>query len=241
MTEKVALITGSTRGIGRATASRLLSEGWTVGINGREPKIVQEACIELGLGTIPVPFDVSKPDEVSTSIRQFVKETGRLDGVVHAAGIMEDVNLGLVTEALVEKVFRTNVFSGLYTIQAALKPMSRQRSGSIVLIGSMAGQDGAMGQSIYSAAKGSIPALVQSAAKEIARLGIRVNAVAPGLIDTDLVTVLPEEVRERIVSQIPMKRIGQPSEVSAVCNFLLSDDSSYITGQVIRVDGGARA
>lgn len=241
MRDKVALITGSTRGIGKETASRLIDRGWIVGINGRNEISVREVCNELGSNALPIPFDVTDENQTFTSIRQFVKETGGLDGLVHAAGMMEDASLGLITKDLMQKVFNANVFSCFYTMQAAIKPMSRQRSGSIVLIGSMAGQDGAKGQSVYSAAKGAIPSLVRSAAKEIARLGIRVNAIAPGLIDTDLLTVFPEELKENIISQIPMQRIGKPKEVASVCNFLLSEDSSYITGQVIRVDGGATA
>lgn len=238
LNKQVALVTGSTRGIGLEIASELLNKGWIVGVNGRSITEVNNLASKLGKNAIPVAFDVSDADSVQLEVNKFYKEQGSLDALVHCAGLMKDAPLNIVDYELVEEVFRVNVFSSFFLLKAAAKTMIRQRKGSIVLIGSIAGEDGAKGQAVYSSSKGAVSALVKSASKELSRVGIRVNAVAPGPIDTQLFRVFDTELQKQIIESIPLGRIGTTQDVSKLVNFLVSDDSSFITGQIYRVDGG---
>ena len=192
----------------------------------------------LGENAHPVTFDVSDSSSSLSEITSFSRKFGGLDAVVHCAGVMNDSSLNLVSQDLLENVFRTNVYGSFFVLQAAIRLMARKRSGSIVLLGSVVGEDGAMGQSVYSASKGAVTSLVKSAAKEVAPLKIRVNGVAPGPIDTGLLDVFTIEQKEDIVKRIPLGRIGETKDVAKLIEFLCSDDSSFLTGQMIRVDGG---
>lgn len=238
MSNPVAFVTGSTRGIGYAIASELISNGWVVGINGRSPQDVVEVSQSLGENAIPVAFDVADPQAVQVELNNFVKAQGSLEALIHCAGVMKDAPINLVEDDLIEEVFRVNVFSSFYLVKAATRAMIRKRKGSIVLFSSIAGEDGAKGQSVYSASKGAVSALVKSVAKELARVGIRVNAVAPGPINTELFSAFPDELKSEIESSIPLGRIGNPDDVSKLVSFMVSDNASFITGQIYRVDGG---
>lgn len=238
MTNKTALVTGSTRGIGYSVASRLIAEGWIVGINGRSAPQVNQAVSKLGPSAVPVVFDISNRESVNLAMREFAKTSGALDAVVNCAGVMMDSPITTVSEELLNEVFNINVFGAFFVLQTAVKIMAKQRSGSIVLFSSIAGEDGSRGQSVYSASKGAISALVKSTAKELAPLGIRINGIAPGPIDTDLFQFFDEATRENIQSQIPLRKLGLPEDISPLVKLLVSEDSSFITGEIFRVDGG---
>jgi 3-oxoacyl-[acyl-carrier protein] reductase len=158
--------------------------------------------------------------------------------VVANAGILEDALLGMIGDGLVQRMLETNVAGTLNTVQAAARVMMRQRYGSLVLLASIVGERGNAGQVAYSASKAAVATIARSAAKELGRYGIRVNAVAPGVIQTDMISHLPDEVLSRRLSDTALGRLGSPDDVATVIRFLVSDDSSYVTGQVIGVDGG---
>lgn len=238
LTSKLALVTGSTRGIGLCIATELIHAGWAVGINGKSGTQTEQVSKALGAKAFPVAFDVSDQDSVNSSLRNFSKRYGALDAVVNCAGVMRDSSLTTVTPELLQGVFDVNVFGSFYVLKASAKLMAKQRNGSIVLLSSVVGEDGSRGQTVYSASKGAVSALVKSAAKELAPLGIRVNGIAPGPIDTELFQVFDEVTRDTIVRQIPIGRIGQPRDIAPLAKFLVSEDSSFITGEIYRVDGG---
>lgn len=237
---RVAFVTGSTRGIGLATAKALLREGWTVGINGRDTTTVDAVVASLGEGAVAVAADVTDSSSTLHSVAGFTRDQGRLDAVVHSAGIMKQAPLGMIADLDLIQIMQTNVIAAVSVTQAAIRAMTRFRSGSIVLFGSVAGEDGAAGQVPYAASKAAMVGLVRSAAKEAGPLGIRVNVVIPGVIDTDLNAGLSTDRREEIISQTPLKRLGTPEEVAQAVMFLVSDSAQFVTGASLRVDGGLR-
>lgn len=233
-----AFITGSTRGIGREIATYLVSQGWTVAIHGRDISQASSVAKQLGNQAIPFAFDVANTDYMGKALFDFSKAFQGLDAVIHSAGVMKDAPLGLLSDELISEVLETNTVSALKLVQLCSRIMSKKKSGSIVLINSVVGLDGAVGQSLYSMSKSALSGLVNSAAKELGPRGIRINAVAPGLINTELINGLSIEVLAEQTLRIPLGRIGLSSDVAPLVSFLVSDDSRYITGQTIRVDGG---
>lgn len=233
-----AFITGSTRGIGHEIARYLLSHGWTVAIHGRDFSLASAVAQQSGDQAIPYAFDLTDTGKLAEALLDFSQKAESLDAVVHSAGVMKDAPLGLLSDELINEVMEVNSISSLKLVQLSSRIMSRKKSGAIVLVNSVVGQDGAAGQSLYSMSKSSLSGLVKSAAKELGPRGIRINAVAPGLIETELISGLSEEVLGHQTRRIPLGRMGQPSDVAPVVRFLVSDDSRYITGQTIRVDGG---
>ena len=236
---RAALVTGSTRGIGRAVAQRLIVDGWIVGVNGRDPEAVAGLVAELGESAHAASFDVTDSRAVLAGVAGFRKAAGRLDAVVHCAGQMRDAPLGLLTDELIAEQLQVNVAGALYLTQAATRAMGRS-GGSIVLIGSVVGEDGAVGQTLYAATKAAVGGIVRSAAKELGPRGIRVNAVVPGVIDTDLTAGLSEEAKAALALAAPLRRTGLTAEVADVIGFLVGDDARYVTGELIRVSGGLR-
>lgn len=233
-----AFITGSTRGIGREIATHLASQGWIVAIHGRDitqANVVAQLC---GKQAFPYAFDLTDTEALGHALLDFSKKAGCLDAVVHSAGVMKDAPLGLLSDELVAEVMEVNSISTLKLVQLASRIMSRKKTGAIILVNSVVGLDGAAGQSLYSMTKSSIIGLVKSAAKELGPRGIRINAIAPGLIKTDLISGMSSEVLNEQTLRIPLGRMGEPSDVAPVVEFLISEGARYITGQTIRVDGG---
>lgn len=240
--EKTALVTGASRGIGRAIALALASKGFAVALNYAGSHDAAEAVkkeIESAGGkAFTVQGDVSKSEDVDRVFKAVKDEFGGLDVLVNNAGINRDALLIRMKESNWDDVIATDLKSDFLTTKAAAAMMMRKRKGSIINISSVVGIMGNIGQANYAAAKAGVIGLTKACAKEMAARNIRVNAVAPGFIETAMTDGIPEKIREGMISSIPMGRMGQPEDVAKAVCFLASDDSSYITGQVLVVDGG---
>lgn len=243
LADKTVWVTGASRGIGRAVALACARQGAAaVAVAGRNGEALDALAREIeGAGGQPVlvlPYDVGKPAEIKEAFIKFNKALGRLDVMVNNAGIIDDALLGMITEAQIERVLAVNLAATIHHMQYAARLMTRQKRGSIVNIGSIMGRVGNVGQVVYAASKAGVIGATLSAAKELAPSQIRVNVVAPGFIDTEMTRGLPEEKFKERLASIRMKRVGSAEEVAQVVVFLGSDMSSYVTGQVIGVDGG---
>jgi 3-oxoacyl-[acyl-carrier protein] reductase len=238
---RAALVTGGTRGIGRAIVEALLDDGASVAFTGRDAARVETAARELeGRPGKPVGLvaEMARAEDVQRAVAETQERFGRLDLLVNNAGIARDGLLIRMKDSDWDDVLGVNLRAVFQATRAAARLMVRQRAGRIVNVTSVAGVMGTPGQANYSAAKAGLIGLTKSSARELAHWGILVNAVAPGLIETDMVASLPGNVREAYVAQIPLKRAGTAREVAEVVRFLASDGSGYITGQVIHVNGG---
>ena len=239
---KVAVVTGASRGIGRAIAKKLASLGAFVVVNyngsqERAEKVKQE--IEEAGGTAAIyQCDVSDYGKCETFIQDVITEYGHLDILVNNAGVTRDGLLMKMTEEDFGKVIDTNLKGAFHTIRFASRQMLKQKGGRIINMSSVVGVTGNAGQANYAASKAGIIGLTKAAARELASRGITVNAIAPGFIETDMTSVLPEKVREASAAQIPLGSFGKPEQVAAAAAFLASEDAGYITGQVLHVDGG---
>lgn len=243
MSEKrVIVVTGASRGIGRATAVALTEPGYDVVVNyrsGLEAAQETAAAIEAK-GGVPrlCPFNIADQDAVKESFKEIVKLYGRVDVLINNAGIARDNLLALMKAAEWDEVLDTNLKGAFLCSQAVVKPMMKQKHGRIVNITSIVGAIGNPGQCNYSAAKAGIIGLTRALARELVSRNITVNAVAPGFIETDMTSHMPEKAREALLAQIPAGRYGSPEDVAAAVRFLASNDAGYITGQVIHVNGG---
>ncbi|MBI1353744.1 MAG: SDR family oxidoreductase [Acidobacteria bacterium] len=240
---KVALVTGSTRGIGWSTAELLAEQGATVIINGlSNPDLVADRARELtdrfGGEAFGLPYDVADSKQVQQAFQAIFKQHKRLDILVNNAGVLSDAFLGMIPDETIEQVLAVNTRSVLLHLQQASRLMRRAKSGSIVNLTSIIGRVGNEGQTVYGASKAAVIGATLSAAKELAPSNIRVNAVAPGFIDTEMTRSLPPDKYDERMAGIKMGRIGTPQEVAGAILFLASDLSSYVTGQVVGVDGG---
>lgn len=240
---RICLVTGAGRGIGRACASALAGQGATVLLAGRSPANLQEQAAELEQVwrrpcAVALPVDVADPGSVRDLFQRVFKDHKRLDTLVANAGVMDDALIGMVSAELIDRVFATNTFGLLYCAQYASRLMARSGGGSIIALSSIVGVQGHAGQSVYAGSKAAVLGIVRSLAKELAASAIRVNAIAPGFIDTDLTRALPDARRTQALAAVAMGRAGSADEVAAAVLFLASDLSRYVTGQTLGVDGG---
>lgn len=239
---KVAIVTGSSRGIGRASALALAREGANVVINylehEKEADKIVDIIRKMGRQSLKVQADVRKFQEVLKMVDIAIKTFGRIDILVNNAGIVRDRTLLKMEPNEWETVLATNLTGVFHCTKAVLEIMLRQKSGRIINISSVVGQMGNFGQTNYVASKAGVIGFTKSLARELVRKGITVNAIAPGFTETGLVKSLPETIKAKLLERIPMGRFAKPEEIAAVIVFIASDASSYVTGQVINVNGG---
>ncbi|MCB9627036.1 MAG: 3-oxoacyl-[acyl-carrier-protein] reductase [Sandaracinaceae bacterium] len=242
LTDKVAIVTGGSRGIGRSVCVALAQAGAYVVVNFRSGEAAAEETLALmraagGDGEI-LGFDVSDPDASENAVKDVVARKGRLDILVNNAGVAIDQLLARVKPEDLAATWAINLNGTLFCSKAALRTMMRAKTGRIINLSSVVAESGNPGQAVYSASKAGIIGLTKTLAREYAKRNITVNAVSPGFIETDMTSSLPEAAREGILTQTPLGRIGRPEEVAAAVLFLASDEAAYITGQVLRVNGG---
>lgn len=237
-----AIVTGGSRGIGRVIAEKLASEGYDVAIcfAGNEAAALEtvSACEKEGVRTLAKKADVSKAAEVKEFLSEVKKELGAPEVLINNAGITRDGLLIGMKEEDLDAVLDTNLKGAMLLTKEVLRDMLRAKKGSIVNISSIVGIRGNAGQSAYAASKAGLIGFTKSAAREYGAKGIRVNAVAPGFIETEMTASLPEEVKQEYLKNIPVSRFGKPEDIAEAVAFLASERASYINGQVLSVDGG---
>jgi len=239
--KKIAVITGAARGIGFAIAKKMAEFGATPIIIDLKTEEIDNALISLqtikqeATGYVA---NVTDPDQIKNAFKQIISEFGKIDILINNAGITRDNLIMKMSEAEWDSVIQVNLKGTFNCIQNISRHMLKQRKGSIINISSVIGLIGNVGQANYAASKGGVLALTKAAAKEFASRNIRVNAIAPGFIETEMTKNLPEEIIEKYKGLIPLKRMGKPEDIAQLCVFLASDLADYITGQTINVDGG---
>lgn len=239
---KVAIVTGASRGIGRACALRLAEDGMTVVVNYSHSEAAAAEVVEkikaAGGEALAVRADVSNPAEVKEMFKIVWKTYGQIDVLVNNAGIVRDEYLLMLTEENLDACLDLNIKGYLYCAQQAVLKMFRRKSGVIINMSSVSSKMALAGQTVYSATKGAVNSMTQTMAKELAPYGIRVNAVAPGFIATEMIDALPEDKRAQYLTEVPLGRFGTVEDVAAVVSMLASDGASYMTGQTLVLDGG---
>lgn len=242
LADRVVVVTGGSRGLGRAIALDAASEGARVivGYRKREREAL-EVVAEAGKGAMALALDVRDPASVEAFFAQTLQACGQIDGLVTSAGIVADGWLAALPIDQFDDVIMTNLRGTMLATRAVLRPMMARKRGSIVTVTSVAGVKPSPGQTAYAASKGGIHALVKTLCAEVGKYGIRVNALAPGLIDAGMVKATSPERVKLTLAHVPLGRLGEAREVARTATFLLSDDASYITGHTLMVDGGLGA
>ena len=239
---KVAIVTGASRGIGRACALRLAADGMTVFVNYSHSEAAAAEVVDkikaAGGDALAVRADVSNPAEVKEMFKTVWKTYGQIDVLVNNAGIVRDEYLLMLTEENLDACLDLNIKGYLYCAQQAVLKMFRKKSGVIINMSSVSSKMALAGQTVYSATKGAVNSMTRTMAKELAPYGIRVNAVAPGFIATEMIDALPEDKRAQYLTEVPLGRFGTVEDVSAVVSMLASDGAAYMTGQTLVLDGG---
>ena len=237
---RIALVTGASRGIGRAIALRLAARGAHViaAARGENAKETTDAIAAAGGLGEHIALDVTESGATEAAVAGVLQRHGRIDVLVNNAGIAKDQLMLRMKRDDWDAVIATNLTAAFALTQAVLKPMLKQRAGRIISISSVVGQSGNAGQANYAASKAGIIGFSKAVAQEVASRGITVNVVAPGLIETDMTKAITEAAHEEWASKIPLKRLGTPDDIAAAVCFLASDEASYITGQVLAVNGG---
>ncbi|EFW07423.1 3-oxoacyl-(Acyl-carrier-protein) reductase [Streptococcus anginosus 1_2_62CV] len=235
---KNIFITGSTRGIGFAMAHKFASLGANIVLNGRREidEVLVSEFSDYGVQVIPISGDVSDSTDAKRMVEEAIEKLGSVDILVNNAGITKDKLMLKLTEEDFEQVLKVNLVGAFNMTQAVLKPMSKARQGAVINVSSVVGLIGNVGQANYAASKAGLIGFTKSVAREVAARNVRVNAIAPGMIESDMTDVLSDKVKEATLAQIPMKRFGNTSEVAEVAAFLARQE--YLTGQVIAIDGG---
>ena len=239
--DKVALITGGARGIGQAIAMTFAKEGADIVVADINLEIAQKTASEIeGLGrkALALEIDVTNYNLVEEGINKILDKMGKVDILVNNAGITKDNLILRMSQAEWDAVLNVNLKGTFNCIKAVSRPMVKQRSGRIISIASIIGLIGNPGQANYAASKAGIIALTKTVAKELASRNINANAVAPGFIQTEMTAKLPDDIKKKMLEAIPLAKLGTPQDVANLCLFLASDESSYITGQTITIDGG---
>ncbi|MCC2615111.1 SDR family oxidoreductase [Aestuariibacter halophilus] len=232
------LVTGANRGIGLATASVCVALGATVFLAGRDEEGLQGVAALLGERAVPMCYDLTDEDEVKAAFGHIQTHVGKLDGLVNNAGAMLDRPLAMTRLSELRELLDINTVAAYQHAQLAARLMSRERNGVIVNVSSVVGEQGSAGQSAYATSKAALSGMTKALAKELAPLNIRVNGVAPGFIDTDLTAAYQDDKRDAVLQRIGLGRVGESKEVADLISFLLSPHASYITGQIIGIDGG---
>lgn len=238
--QKVILITGANRGIGLSVAQVCVRLGAIVLLAGRSDTQLEVIAEQLGDNAIPMAYDITDEDQVKAAFGHIKQHIGRLDGLVNNAGFMHTAPLVMTRITELKSQLEINTITAYQHAQLATRLMTRQQSGCIINMCSIVGEQGAAGQSAYATSKAALSGMTKAMAKEFAPLGIRVNGVAPGFIETDLTAGFSNEQRDEIIDNIGLGRMGNTQDVADLVSFLLSDHASYITGQIIGVDGGMR-
>lgn len=231
---KICLITGAGKGLGRAILEAFLKEGAFVYANDIVEGSLKD--YESNPSVRVLYFDVADSTSTKECILKIKKEKQRLDVLVNNAGIMQDALIGMIPRSLIERLFSVNVFGAMDLLQLASKLMIHQKSGSIINLSSIVGITGNPGQLVYSSTKGAIISMTKTAAKELGKYGIRVNAIAPGMIDTDMMRSVGEYHLQKHIDNIPIGRLGRPEEIANACIFLASEKASYVNGHILQVD-----
>ena len=230
------LVTGASAGFGQAMCRRLVADGYRVIGSARRIDKLQALQEELGEAFYPLQMDVTDLSQVDHALASLPKTWERVDVLVNNAGITNDKLMLKMTEEDFERVLKINLTGAFNMTQAVLKPMSKARQGAIINMSSVVGLMGNIGQANYAASKAGLIGFTKSVAREVAARGVRVNAIAPGFIESDMTDAIPEKMKDAMIAQVPMKRIGQAEEVAEVAAFLASQE--YLTGQTIAIDGG---
>lgn len=239
---KIAFVTGASRGIGKAIVSTLAKAGADIvgiDLNMDELKVsMKEVENTTGRKTLAIQADVSDYSSIEKAVEETIRIFGRISILVNNAGITKDNLILRMKDEEWDKVIRINLTGTYHCTKAAIKGMIKNREGRIISIASIVGVMGNVGQANYAASKAGIIGFMKSVAREYANRGITANAIAPGFIETDMTKALPQEVRNNLINQIPVGKLGMPEDIANVVKFLASDDAAYITGQVIHVNGG---